>query len=458
MAMVDHVPLLIVGGGPAGLAAADTALAHGMKVMLLDEQPGPGGQIYRNIADTDEARVKILGADYAHGESLLSVLKRDGLDYRPGAVVWEVTPDRIVYFTEGGRARSVAADRIILATGALERPMPIPGWTLPGVMTCGAAQILLKTGGIVAEGAVLAGSGPLLLLIATQMLVAGARIGAIVETTPARNYLGALSYLPGALRATGYLRKGMAMTVALRRAGISWYKGAHGLRAGGADRVESLHFVAGGKTRELHCNALLLHQGVVPNVQITRSLRLNHDWDDMQRAWWPRLDEWGETALAGIFVAGDGGGIVGARASAVQGRLAALRATDAPAGEATPLRRALVRELAIRPFLDRLYWPAAEFLRPGDGTIVCRCEEVLAGQIRDHVRIGCLGPNQAKAYSRAGMGPCQGRICGLLVSEIIAGARDVSPDEAGYYRIRAPIKPVTVGELATLADEDGPEG
>ncbi len=457
--MVEHVPLLIVGGGPAGLAAADTALARGGKVMLLDEQPGPGGQIYRNISDTDEDRRKILGPDYAQGTSLLGVLERDGLRYRPGTTVWEVTPERTVYYTEGGQARVVTADRIILATGAMERPMPFPGWTLPGVMTCGAAQIMLKAGGIfAAEGAVLAGSGPLLLLIATQMLAAGARIEAIVETTPARNYMTALAYLPRALRAADYLRKGIAMTATLRRAGIPWYKGAHGLQALGADRVEVLRFTAGGKPRELACKLLLLHQGVVPNVQITRSLWLDHDWDAMQRAWRPRLDEWGETGLAGIFVAGDGAGIVGAKASAIQGRLAALRATDASAGEGAPLRRALSRELAIRPFLDRLYRPAMEFLRPGDGTIVCRCEEVAAGQIREHVRIGCLGPNQTKAYSRAGMGPCQGRVCGLSVSEIIAGARGVSPGEVGYYRIRPPIKPVTISELAALAEEDEPTG
>ena len=452
--MVEHVPLLIMGAGPAGLAAADTALAHGMKVMLLDEQPGPGGQIYRNITEAGAARRRILGPDYAQGESLPGVLGRDGLDYRPGATVWEVTPDRAVYFTEGGRARAVTAERIILATGAMERPMPFPGWTLPGVMTCGAAQIMLKADGVVAEGAVLAGSGPLLLLIASQMLAAGARIEAIVETTPTRNFIAALPHLPRALRAAGYLRKGQAMMSILRRDDIPWHKAAGGLRAVGADRVEALHFTAGGKPRELACNTLLLHQGVVPNVQITRSLRLDHDWDARQRAWRPRTDGWGETALPAIFVAGDGGGIVGARASAIQGRLAALRATEAPAGGGAPLRQALARELAIRPFLDRLYRPAAEFLRPGDGTIVCRCEEVLAGQIREHVRIGCLGPNQAKAYSRAGMGPCQGRICGLVVSEIIAGTRGVSPAEVGYYRIRAPIKPVTIGELATLAEED----
>ena len=452
--MADHVPLIVIGAGPAGLAAADTALAHGLEVMLLDEQPGPGGQIYRNIGNGDDERRAVLGADYAQGETLLPVMERPGLDYRRGATVWEVTPDRQVFFTEQGRARAVSADKLILATGAMERPMPFPGWTLPGVMSCGAAQIMLKSSGLFpAEGAILAGSGPLLLLLATQMLAAGARIGAIVETTPARNFLAAAQRLPRALLAREYLRKGMGMMAALRRSGVPWYKDAGGLQALGTNRVEALRFKDGAKTRELPCGLLLLHQGVVPNAQIARSLRLDHDWDDMQRAWRPRADSWGETALPGIFVAGDGAGIVGAKASAIQGRLAALRAADAQPGEAAPLRRALARELAIRPFLDRLYRPADEFLQPADDTLVCRCEEVTAGEIRAAVRNGCLGPNQAKAFSRAGMGPCQGRLCGLTVSEVIAQARGVSPAQAGYYRIRPPIKPVTLGEMAALADE-----
>lgn len=452
--MVDHVPLIVIGAGPAGLAAADTALAHGINVLLLDEQQSPGGQIYRNISDGGEERRKILGADYANGEALLLVLGRPGLDYRPGTTVWEVARDRRVFFTEGGKARAVSADRIILATGAMERPMPFPGWTLPGVMTCGAAQILLKSAGIFpAEGAILAGSGPLLYLVAIQVVAAGANIEAIVETTPAGNYRAALSRLPRALRAPAHLRRGLSMMAILRRSGVPWYRQATKLRADGQDQVEAVSFVAGGKTHEFACRQLLLHQGVVPNVQITRSLRLPHDWDDLQRAWRPRTDEWGEITLPGIFVAGDGAGIVGANASAIQGRLAALRVINAPDSDAAPLRRALAKELAIRPFLDRLYRPAEEFLRPADETPVCRCEEVTAGEIRTAVRNGCLGPNQTKAFSRAGMGPCQGRICGLTVSEIIADARGVDPAEAGYYRIRTPIKPVTVGELAALDQE-----
>ncbi|MBF9061468.1 FAD/NAD(P)-binding oxidoreductase, partial [Rhodobacterales bacterium HKCCSP123] len=119
---------------------------------------------------------------------------------------------------------------------------------------------------------------------------------------------------------------------------------------------------------------------------------------------------------------------------------------------AVPLRSALARELAARPFLDAAYPPVAEALDPADTTIVCRCEEVTAGTIRGHARLGCLGPNQAKAFGRAGMGPCQGRYCGLTVTSLLAGANGRTPDETGYYRIRPPLKPVTLGELAAMED------
>jgi len=185
---------------------------------------------------------------------------------------------------------------------------------------------------------------------------------------------------------------------------------------------------------------------------------LDHEWYALQRSWRPKLDPWGLSSSARIAISGDGAGIMGASASKAHGQLVALGALerlgvldraerDRRAGP--PLGR-FRRELAPRPFLDRLYAPHREFLSPPDDAIVCRCEEVTARQIRGYVDLGCLGPNQAKAFGRSGMGPCQGRLCGLTVSEIIADARDVEPDAVGYYRIRPPIKPVTLGELAAM--------
>ena len=210
---------------------------------------------------------------------------------------------------------------------------------------------------------------------------------------------------------------------------------------------------------EIACATLLIHNGVVPNVQITRALGLDHVWEPLQRCWRPRLGEWGETAIEDIAVAGDGGGIAGAEAAVHRGRIAGLNAArrlgalsaDEAKRRARRERRRLAGHEAARPFLDALYAPAPAFLVPPDETIVCRCEEVTAGAIREQVTLGCLGPNQMKAFVRAGMGPCQGRLCGLSVSEIIAAARNVPIGDVGYYRIRPPICPVTLGEIAAAS-------
>jgi hypothetical protein len=208
-----------------------------------------------------------------------------------------------------------------------------------------------------------------------------------------------------------------------------------------------------------HCvqtDLVLLHQGVVPNYQITASLRLPHHWDNQQLCWVPQADAWGRLALDGFLTAGDGRGIAGGAAAALQGQLAGLAALH-DAGrvselerdrQAEPLRSALRRQLHIRPFLDTLYRPKLQHRVPADDVIACRCEEVSAGELRRMVSLGCTRPNQTKAFTRCGMGPCQGRLCGLTVTEVIAHERGVSPAEVGHYRIRPPLKPITLDELA----------
>jgi len=393
------------------------------------------------------------------GQSLLAALDEPQVTHLAGATVWNVTRGREVHFSHGGRARGIAAREVILATGALERPMPFPGWTLPGVMTAGAGQILLKSAGIVpAAPVVLAGSGPLLLLLAAQYLRAGAGVAALVETTPRRNRLAALRHLGGALRASEVLRKGLGLLREIRDAGVPHYKAASRLRAAGEARVESLSFEAGGRRVEIPCGVLLLHDGVVPNVQFSRALGVRHRFDALQRCWRPALDAWGQCGIDGIGIAGDAGGIAGAQAAVHAGRLSALRAArrigaisgDACERRAAPERRALAHHLAVRPFLDALYAPSREFLVPADDTVVCRCEEITAGDLRGYVTLGCRDVNEVKSYGRPGMGACQGRYCGLTVAEVVADARGVGPDAAGYYRIRPPVKPVSLGELAAL--------
>jgi hypothetical protein len=192
-------------------------------------------------------------------------------------------------------------------------------------------------------------------------------------------------------------------------------------------------------------------------------LGIEHRWDERQHCFAPVLDDWGRADAAPVFVAGDGAGIGGAKAAEIAGRIAALKIGEELGmlsvrerdRRAAPHRRALAAELAVRPFLDAAYPPFEEALRPEDTTLVCRCEEVTAGDIRGFARIGCLGPNQTKAFSRAGMGPCQGRNCGLTVTALLAEANGRTPEETGYYRIRPPLKPITLGELAAMENDAG---
>ena len=231
------------------------------------------------------------------------------------------------------------------------------------------------------------------------------------------------------------------------------WRGVRGLRALGRRRVEGVAWEGG----EIAADHLFLHEGVIPNTQISLALQLAHHWDEAQFCWRPVVDEWGRTSLPNIAIAGDGGGIAGAAAAALSGRLAALDAAAALGRvdiaerdrRAGPIRADLAREQAIRPFLDALYRPSRSVLVPAeDDTIACRCEEVSVGQIRRAVKLGAPGPNQLKAFTRCGMGPCQGRICGPIVSAVIAEARGVPIAEIGTYRPRAPYKPITVGAIA----------
>jgi NADPH-dependent 2,4-dienoyl-CoA reductase/sulfur reductase-like enzyme len=453
----ESVEVVVIGAGAAGMAAATRMAGMGLQVVLLDEQGSPGGQIYRGITLAPLSRRDLLGPDYAHGNQLAQALASSSVRYEKGASVWQVTREHQVSYLREGRLYTLDAKAVLLATGAMERPFPIAGWTLPGVMSAGAAQILLKSAGLApSEPVVLAGCGPLLYLLGWQYLRAGVTIKALVDTTRPEDYWRARRHLFAALRAWPYLRKGLELMRSLRGAGIAHYTGAEHLAVEGEEAARALTFSASGKAQRIDTRCVLLHQGVVPNIQFSQALRARHEWDLDQLCFRPVTDAWGELDVPGVYVAGDGAGIGGAQAAAVQGQLAALgiaaqlkRISNAERdNQARPLRVQLEANLRIRPFLDALYQPKEPNRIPADEVMVCRCEEVTAGELRSFVALGCAGPNQAKSFGRCGMGPCQGRLCGLTVTEVIAKARGVSAAEVGYYRIRPPIKPITLGELA----------
>ncbi|WP_415184508.1 FAD-dependent oxidoreductase [Phaeovulum sp.] len=449
--------LIIVGAGPAGMAAAATAANGGARVLLLDEQPRAGGQIFRNVAAGGAER-PYLGKEYTAGKPLVAALDHPNITAKYGATVWRLEAGpRLIWSRDGGSNVS-CAPHILLAGGAQERPVPFPGWTLPGVMPAGAAQILMKTAGLLPRDAVLAGSGPLLYLIAAQMIDAGTPPKAMVETQSQAMMLRALPRLPRALLGAGTLIKGLGLIRKIRAAGVARYTGASGFKAATTkDGTIAFSFVAKGREHHMDTPILLTHQGVVPATHLSRAAGIVHAWNEAQQAFQPVVDSWGRTNVSGIHVAGDGAGIGGAEAAQAAGRLVALdvlhlsgKSSQAARDQrSVPERATLRRALAIRPFLDAVYAPLPEFLSPPDDTIVCRCEEVTAGDIRRSLQEGANGLRQVKTATRAGMGPCQGRMCDLTVRGILSscGATPATP------RARSPIKPISLGELAALTSQ-----
>jgi len=441
--------VVVVGAGPAGLAAATTAARAGLATVLLDENPGVGGQIYRGITANPVRNRSILGEDYWAGSALAAEAKASGALIVNGATVWSLDRNLAVGVSIAGKARLIQARRVIVATGSLERPFAISGWTLPGVMTAGAVQTALKAQGLLPTGrVVLAGNGPLLWLLAAQLLRAGGKIEAILETTIALNWLRAVWHLPDFVLSP-YFRKGLALVREVK-AKVPVHS-AQEIAAVGDGKLREV--VADG--RRIPADMLLLHQGVVPNVNLAMAAGVEHRWNERQLCFVPVLDENFQSSVPGIAVAGDGAGIAGGTAAVERGRIAAIAAVralrpDISVPETQSIRQKLQREEMGRAFLDELYRPSPALRQPEGSTLACRCEEVTAQQVRDMARLGCEGPNQMKAFLRCGMGPCQGRLCGLTITELIADERRVSPAEVGYYRLRAPVKPITLAELASL--------
>jgi len=461
----------VIGAGPAGMSAAIAARKHGADVLVLDEQAAPGGQIYRNVETVTAERpetARVLGGDYTAGAALVRAFRKCGAEYSPHTSVWEVSTvarredakaPLEIGLLRGGVAEIVRAHCVIVASGAQERAVPVPGATLPGVMGAGGAQSLLKGAGLVPDvPVVIAGSGPLVYLVAWQLVRAGAPVRAVLLTMP-NGWMGrAAGTLPEALAMPGALLKGVGWRRALAARGVP-VMSARDLVIEGRHRVESVRFRHRGRTRSVQASLVLLHEGVIPNVHLTLAAGLDHTWDGRQHAFRPVVDEWGRTSEPGVLVAGDGARILGAEAAAETGRIAALDAAyrlgrigadqrDALAG---PHCAALARHRRFREFLDLTFEPGPASRRPSDPTVtVCRCEEVTVAELERVIADGCPGPNQAKAFTRCGMGPCQGRMCATVVSELFADRQHIGVGAVGHYRIRPPVKPVTVGELAGL--------
>ena len=456
--MDKHTDVVIVGAGPAGLAAACAARSCGLTVTLLDEQAAPGGQLLRNV-ESPLAQALMDPREREAGLRLVEDFRGSGATYVPRAVVWGME-GRCLSFSVDNVPQRLSAANVILAPGGMERPVPFPGWTLPGVMGAGGADILLRSGGSLTADkdapVVLAGNGPLLLLLAGHLLDAGVRIAAWLDTGSLSQRLLSGAAMPAALLDPPYLGKGLRMALRVLRGGVPVIRNARDIRALGANSLEKVSYAAKGETRELPAAVLLRHEGIIPRVQICNALGARLRWDRVQRCWYPDVDANGRTSLDGLYVAGGGD------ASRLKGWLAGIDAarrlgviSPAEAGRrAAGARRKLAVLRAARGFLRYVFAPDPKIFDVPDETLVCRCECVSAGAIRKAVAEGFHEVNEVKRVTRCGMGQCQGRMCGPALAEITARAQGARPDAVGCLHTRSPFRPV---KLETYCNLHAPE-
>jgi thioredoxin reductase/bacterioferritin-associated ferredoxin len=453
--MQQQYDLLVIGAGPAGLSAASAAAENGLDVVLLDEQELPGGQIYRSVSGKNSSKNFLSKEDRNDGLELVGRFNKSGALYLPKTTVWDAEPGRVLCSTEG-TAREIKAQCIIVATGAMERPVPFPGWTTPGVMSAGSADLLYKSAGMVPPGPVeIAGNGPLIPLVTNHLTELGVEIAGVLDTSPIQNKAISMLHMPQALVDIPFLLKGLKMVVNMFRSGVKQYMGASDIKAEGDGQLKRVTFNHGGKTKTLEAATLLVHEGMLPRTHVSRMLQLEHEWDKTQRYWYAKTDKFGRSSKDSIYVVGDGQKVHGVYAAAAKGELAGLDVARrikrlckrAAQLQIKPVEKRLFKALAPRGFVDAFFAPKKGLFNIADNVLVCRCEGVTAGDIRQAVKEGCHDVNEIKLRTRCGMGPCQGRMCGPALAEIAAEALGSEVSNVGALNIRPPIRPITVREL-----------
>src|SRR5919199_4824761 len=422
--------VLVVGGGPAGLAAAWSAARSGAGVGLIDDNPTMGGQIWRGGMRTAQSAEARRWLDRASAGNVRAYA------IRPYTRTRVIAPlEESALLAEAGTdAVEVRFARLILAPGARERFLPFPGWTLPGVVGVGGLQALVKGGlSIAGKRVVVAGSGPLLLAVAAYLRGKGARLSLIAEQAP---WPRVATFALHLLRDRDKL--GQAADLGWMLRGVPFRTSCWVIRAHGTERLEAVTVRLGRGTRTLACEYLACGFGLVPNVELPALFGCTVAGGAAC------VDEWQESSRPGVYCAGEVTGVAGVESALVEGQIAGFAATGRrdeararfPARErARRFARVLDRAFALREELKSL---------PEADTIVCRCEDVTYRDLQQHVGAYCLRPwRSAKLHTRCGMGPCQGRVCGAATAFLLGWTQDA---------VRPPLTAAALGSLAQIDD------
>jgi pyruvate/2-oxoglutarate dehydrogenase complex dihydrolipoamide dehydrogenase (E3) component/bacterioferritin-associated ferredoxin len=451
--------LLILGGGAGGLSAAIAARRTGLDVLVIEERSALGGQYYKQPAPG--LGVSALDAQQAEGRRLAEQAEASGAVIWRGAELWGAFAlDRLAVLHEG-RTHLLAPRAVIVAAGAYERPHVVPGWTLPGVMTTGAAQTLWRSHrALPGERVLVAGNGPLNLQVACELAEAGAQIVAVAEAAPSpitrwRDAMAMSAADPAlAAKGAGYLAQLARRRVPLLHATVLTRI---------ASEADALAVTLRGGTgeRRFIADAVTLGYGFLPSHEVLRALGAECRFDPARGQFVPLRDDDTMTSVPGLYAVGDCAGLGGAPAAREEGIIAAaaiarrLAANSTLTTEAAAARARLVKHRRFQDALWRLYAaPRAKLSLATPETIVCRCEEVTKGEIDAALADGGPTLGELKRRTRCGMGRCQGRYCAPLLAEHLAETQGRPLDDRALFAPRAPVKPIAIADIVALADSE----
>lgn len=442
--------VIVIGTGPAGVRAAETLVAAGLRPTVIDEGRRDGGQIYRRQPEGfTRSYATLYGSEAERAASLHQTFDtlKDQIDYVPDTLVWNITPGT-VHLVSGERYRTLDFDALIICSGATDRLMPVKGWQFAGTYSLGGAQVALKSQACAIGARVtFMGTGPLLYLVAAQYVKAGAGVAAVLDTS---TFAQRLRALPKLFAIPAALKNGIALTTVLRRARVPVYRGVRPLEITGtpANGVTGVSVaLQSGMPFDVKCDAVALGYHLRPETQLADLAGCDFRFDEAAKQWLVATDDDGRSSIKGVYLAGDGARVRGANAAECTGKIAALAAMKDGGMKAEGMAGLKLELARYTRFADGLReafpWPSRLVASMPDETIVCRCEAITAGELRRVVReTGAQEANRAKAFSRVGMGRCQGRYCSHAGAEVIAAAASVPLSSVGRLRGQAPVKPL----------------
>lgn len=446
--------VIIVGAGPSGVRCAETLVAAGLRPTVIDENRRDGGQIYRRQPDNfTRPYAKLYGTEAGRAQSLHESFDalRDKVDYLPETLAWNIFDNKL-HVVRDEVSSAMPYDALIICSGATDRLMPVKGWHHAGTYSLGASQIALKAQACaIGRQIVFLGTGPLLYLVASQYIKAGANVAAVLDTSPLMRRVMAL---PKLLARPSVLLNGLGLVAGIKRAGVPVLTGVTPVEIKGESEngVQSVLIRdSRGNERSFECDAVAMGYHLRPETQLADLARCAFRFEQETRQWLPEVDEDGRSSVPGVYLAGDGMRVLGAGAAEIGGRLAAMAVlTDLRLKVSDEELQGLRAEQAsmerFRQGLAQAFpWPAEQAAQLPDEAIVCRCEAITAGELRHVVcGMGAQEANRAKAFSRVGMGRCQGRYCGHAGAEVIAHAAGVPVEQVGRLRGQAPVKPLSI--------------